>query len=411
MPGPLTPRLHESAVRLGAWMPFPQATALLAHFSYTRVAEPTLRRTTERAGAAYVAVQPAAVARLEREAPAPPPGPPRQQVRVDGALVPLVGKGAWAEVKTLAIGTVQPPVREDGKLGVQTSELSYFSRLADHETFTRLALVETHRRGVASAGRVAGVVDGAVWAQGFLDYHCPEAVRIPGTLWVCCHAAQYLAAVAAALFAGEAASQWLDTQLRELLAGEPEVLLGKLGGLREELAAQPGAAAQAKLAAVQTSLQYLAARRAQIRYAEFRAAGYPIGSGSVERANKLVVEDRLKGAGRPWAPQHVDPMLALRTIVCSDRWDEAWPQIGAQLRQQAKDQAAVRRAKRRAVAAVAPAPPAVAVPAPSAPRVPRHQRRTPPRSGPPRPASNHPWRRYGQPRNPARQREVSATVN
>ena len=395
VPGLLTPRLHESAVRLGAWVPFPQAGPLLAHFTHTAVSEPTVRRQTEQAGAACVAVQTAEVARLEREAPAPPLGPPLQQVSVDGAMVPLVGQGAWAEVKTLAIGTIQPPVREDGKLVVHTTDLSYCSRLADHETFTRLALAETHRRGVTSAGRVAGVVDGAVWEQAFLDDHRPDAVRILD--W--CHAAQYLAAVAAALFAGEAAGQWLDAQLRELLEGEPEAVLGKLRGLRDELAAQPGEAPEAKLAAVATSLQYLEARRAQIRYADFRAAGYPIGSGVVESANKLVVEARLKGAGMHWAPRHVDPMLALRNVVCNDRWDEVWPRIGARLRQQAKDQAAVRRAKRRAARTVAPPLPAAA-----APRVPRRQRRVPP------PPAPHPWRCYGQPLNPARQREAIATV-
>jgi hypothetical protein len=322
-------------------------------------------------------------------------------------MVPLVGRGVWAEVKTLAIGTVQPPGREGGERVVHTTGLSYFSRLADHETFTRLALVETHRRGVVTAGRVAGVVDGAGWAQAFLDYHRPDAVRILD--W--CHAAQSLAAVAAALFTGEAASQWLDTQLRELLEGEPELVLGKLRGLRDELAAQPGETAQARRAAVETSLQYLEARRAQLRYADFRAAGYPIGSGSVESANKLVVEARLKGAGMHWAPQHVDPMLALRNAVCNDRWEEAWPQICAQLRRRAKDQAAARRARRRAAAATAQEPPAVATPAPAAPRGPRHQRRVQPRPGPHRPAVNHPWRRYGQPLSPARQREASATVN
>ncbi len=34
-----------------------------------------------------------------------------------------------------------------------------------------------------------------------------------------------------------------------------------------------------------------------IRYARFRAQGYPIGSGSVESANKLVVQSRMKQAG------------------------------------------------------------------------------------------------------------------
>ena len=137
-------------MRPGAWVPFPQAPPLLAHFTRTTVSEPTLRRKTEQAGAASVAMQTSAVEALERAAPGPPPGPPRQQVSVDGALVPLVGTGRCAEVKTLASG-------------------SDFSRFADHETFTRLALVGTHCRGVTTAGRGAGVTDGARWAQQCLE--------------------------------------------------------------------------------------------------------------------------------------------------------------------------------------------------------------------------------------------------
>jgi hypothetical protein len=48
----------------------------------------------------------------------------------------------------------------------------------------------------------------------------------------------------------------------------------------------------------------------------------PIGSGSVERAHKVVVEPGLKGAGRHWAPDHVNPMVAGRTAVCSDHCNE-----------------------------------------------------------------------------------------
>ena len=28
-----------------------------------------------------------------------------------------------------------------------------------------------------------------------------------------------------------------------------------------------------------------------------------------------------------WAPHHVDPMLALRDLVCNRRWSEGWSQI------------------------------------------------------------------------------------
>ncbi len=53
----------------------------------------------------------------------------------------------------------------------------------------------------------------------------------------------------------------------------------------------------------------------------FRAEGWPIGSGMVESANKLVVEDRPKGAGMHWADVNVNPLLALRNAVANNRWE------------------------------------------------------------------------------------------
>jgi hypothetical protein len=53
-----------------------------------------------------------------------------------------------------------------------------------------------------------------------------------------------------------------------------------------------------------------------MQYPTFQTQGWPIGSGSVESVNKLVVEARLKGAGMHWSRPQVNPMLALRNIVC-----------------------------------------------------------------------------------------------
>jgi hypothetical protein len=382
-------------------MPFAQAARLLAAFARTAVAEPTLRRRTEAAGAAYVALQTAEAEALERGTDEPPPGAAVLQLSVDGAMVPLVG-GAWAEVKTLAVGTVQPPAPERGERVVHTTGLSYFSRRADHQTFARLATVEAQRRNVAGAGVVVALCDGAGWAQEFVDYHRPDAVRILD--WG--HAAGYLGAVASGCFADPAlAAAWRAAQTRELLEGDPDRVLGKLRGLQADLAAAPGGA-EAKLAALATALHYLTARRDQIAYAAFRALGYPIGSGAVESANKLVVEARLKGAGMHWAEGHLDGMLALRNIVCADRWADAWPEIAAELRQQAR--ARLRR-KRLARRATTPAPPhATPPPAPAADppcrwAVPASRHDDPPPVAAPRPparatpAPAHPWRRYPTP--------------
>lgn len=340
MPGRLTPSLHEGLVRLGTWLPFTPAAGMLAYFTRVTVSDSTARRQTEAAGAAYVVLQAAEVARLERDLPQPPAGPAVQQLTVDGVFVPLVG-GAWAEVKTLTIGTVEPPVwsvREQA-WQVHTTDLSYYARLADHDTFSWGATVETQRRGTETAGTVCAVADGAEWCQSFVDLHRPDAVRILDFP----HAVGYLTRAAQAVWgSGSAtAAQWTTQQARALLDDGPDGVLAALRAL------DPAGT----LEAVTAARGYLESRVDQVQYPAFRAAGYPIGSGCGESANKVVVEARLKGSGMHWQRTQVDAMLALRTVACSDRWAEAWPQIQVQLQQQGRHTAQARRAVRQAARA------------------------------------------------------------
>lgn len=375
-------------MRLGTWVPFERLPELMRFFTNASLSASTIQRLTETAGAAYEAVQTAAVVRLERECPAAPAGPAVQQVSVDGAMVPLRGKSEWAEVKTLAIGTAQPPVlTTEGELAVHVGELSYFSRMTDHQTFTRLATVETHRRGTETADTVCGVVDGADWCQSFLDTHRPDAVRILDFS----HAAGYLAQIAQAAFGpGTAATTtWLETQRHRLKYAAPATVLDTIRTLHRSVAARPDGAIAAEV--IGKCLAYFEKRQAQLAYATFQQQGYPIGSGIVESANKTVVEARLKGAGMHWAPAHVNPLLALRTVACADRWREAWPQIVHHVREHQRKAATARRATRppRPCARTAPPLPPPASTATAAPPPPH----TPQSYGPGRPAPNHPWKR------------------
>ncbi len=396
LPGALTPSLQEDVVRLGAWMPFGRARQELQHFRGVEVSRPTAERVTEAAGAAYVAFQTAEVARIEKALPMPPAGPAKQFLSVDGANVPLVG-GTWAEVRTLVIGDVQPPEMCKGEPVIHTTHLSYFSRLTDAETFQRLALVETQRRGVETAQAVAAVTDGAEWIPKFIAFHRHDALRILDFP----HAGEHLNLIGQAVWGeGSAQSQsWLAGQLHSLKHEGPTPVLAEVQRL---------AGLQPEQAVVLNHLCYLEKREAQMQYPTFLAAGWPIGDGAVESGNKLVVEARLKGSGMHWARPHVDPMLALRNIVCSDRWTEAWPQITQTLRQQDRQRRTARRAKRRppVLALAAPTtdqaqrlPPSPAVaPGPSANKPaarPLPQTSAPKATSnePWRPAANHPWRR------------------
>jgi hypothetical protein len=386
LPGGLSARVSEGLARLTAQQPFRRAVADLAFFWGVEVSEATARRHARAAGTAILAIEAAALERLEQgqaSAVGAPTIPPAvQQVSADGAMIPLVG-GAWAEVKTLVVGEVEPTREAAGTPGAHAVAVSYCSRLADAATFTRQATVELARRGTERAGLVVGIMDGAPWLQGFLDHHRPDAVRILDFP----HAVEHLAHAAQAAFGAGTpdATAWLDSQAHRLKHEGPATVLTALRALPVAQARDPIAAGAARDA----TLRYLEARLDQLAYPRFRAAGYPIGSGAVESANKLVVEVRLKGSGMHWAPRHVNPMLALRTVACNDRWAETWPPVCAHLRSQDHQRRLARHRARHPRPAPLPAPGSIApvqpAPLPAAPR--------PKAVVNARPTAAHPWRR------------------
>ena len=371
LPGNLTPRLQEALVRLSTHIPsFAKAARELAWFTGATVHADTARQRTETAGSVLVAYETAQAARILHEHPAPPCTPDTLILSVDGAMIPLV-HGQWTEVRTLAVGEVQPPVASPAGPVVHTTRVSYFSRRTESATFGELATLELHRRGIEGARRVGAVVDGAIWCQSFVDLHAPAAVRILDFA----HAAEYLTTIAQTTgVAGPLLSPAQLVQVRHALKHTgPATVMPQLRAL---------VATQEANAELVSSLAYLETREAQLQYPQFVAEGWPIGSGMVESANKLVVEDRLKGAGMHWADANVNPLLALRNAVCNDRWEECW---GVIEREQRRLVAEKRQARCRARAA------AGAVETPVAGAVPKPPVRRCVRPLEPEVQSPHPW--------------------
>jgi hypothetical protein len=381
LPGVLSPHGHESLVRLACWMPFKKAAEMFEDLLGIQISKSLSERYTEGAGAAYVSLQTAEVERLEREMPPAPTGADKLQVSADGAMVPLV-HGRWVEVRTVVIGEVQPPVEERGEWVVHTRNLSYFSRRVTAEEFTRLALVEIQNRGIENAKAVGAVLDGADWLQGFVDYHCPQAVRILDFP----HAGEHISPIGAFLL-GEGTPEmkaWLGERLHQLKHAGPTGLLAELRSLQKEHPDEKS---------VVGNLAYFEKRESQMHYPQFQAAGWPIGSGIVESGNKVVVESRLKGSGMHWTDEHVNPMLALRNILCSDRWKADWPKIAAQLRlQNILKQSQQHQAKLEAKAALAASLLAQALPAVE-PRSAQY-RVVPKQPESPKKPSENPWRKF-----------------
>jgi hypothetical protein len=332
-----SPFLVESMVRLGTRLPFAQVASEMALLFGVSVSADTVRRLTEEAGAVQVAIEQRDLERLEHNAPDEPAGPPIQQVSADGAMVPLVG-GSWTEVRTIAIGAL------DGRDGtVRAHDLTYFSRRCIADQFIRQATLPTYERGTRGAETVVAVMDGAPWLQELIDEQCPDAVRIIDFA----HAVSYLSGAAQAAFGAGSreAAVWLDEWVPALKREEPEAVLAAI----RALPTAGGDAATAK----GTAVRYLGSRLEQLRYATFLAAGYPIGSGIVESAGKLVVEARMKGSRVPacgchWSSQQITPLLALRGRLCSGQWAQTWVEIWREWRAQAVQRGREARRRRQA---------------------------------------------------------------
>lgn len=385
VPGHLSPAMAHLAVQFGTHLPFAAAARLLSAACGTRVPHDTVRRLTERAGAVWWQLELEMVHAVETAALDPRAAPvavPDQQVvtperpvqlSIDGAMVPLV-RGEWAEVRTLVIGEVATT-----RSGPKATALSYVSALASATDFSRSVLGELTRRGVLRhAGPIVAITDGAVWIQDVLDLQCPHAVRILDIM----HAIAYLADAAKAAFGPGTAetSEWLADQRHALRQGHAGQVLAALATLPPD-------------ATRETAIRYLSGRRSMLDYARCDATGWPVGSGAVESANKVIVEARLKGAGMHWSRCHVTPMVALRALDASDRWATAWPRIVTAWRADHRH----RMSRRRAARSV-PAP--LATPAVDPPPPPRAPAPTPrPQlvvDG--KPTADHPWRQSGRPR-------------
>jgi len=369
--------------RLGSKMPFEQAVEEVWLNQRTRVEESTLRRTTHRHGAAAEMIEQAEAERIEREKPTPTAKPKKALVSADGAFIHLTS-GDWREVKTLVIGEFDTVWNaRSGKTEVKTTNLSYFSRSYPIRKFELGALAEMHRRGLENADLAVTVNDGSSWIQSFIEYHLqPGVVRILDFR----HATDYLVAAGQAVLGQEsdAYRRWIERMTRQLKEKPPARTLADLKLL--EVKAQT----EEQETSVAQAYHYLQRREGQIDYPHFQKRGFPIGSGSAESSHKVVVHSRMKQAGMRWAEAHVDPLLALRNLVCNGRWSEGWRQIGIHYWQRQRQEFIEHARRQRPVV-----PPIVLPPAPKETPTIKEVCVQSDQSAkqPYRPDANHPWRR------------------
>ena len=246
-------------------------------------------------------------------------------VSTDGGMM-LIREEGWKEVKLVTFSEVEikpaaeRPAKENGASRraedpfVQLKEHSYQAGLWDADTMALYQYAEGLRRGIDRCERLSSVNDGAPWIERITDLNFPEAVQIVD--WS--HAKGKIWKVSKAVFGEESAEgrEWVEDRLDHLWSGKVRKVESALEELDLSSKRWPDEVRQAP--------GYFAGNRKRMRYDEFRAKGYPIGSGTVESGINSVVHHRLKRPGRGWERSNGEAMLAGLSELHSGRFEQAW---------------------------------------------------------------------------------------
>jgi hypothetical protein len=184
---------------------------------------------------------------------------------------------------------------------------------AKHVVFDWLAK-ELQQRDPHEERMVVAIMDGESKLRDLQELKLKRAIGILD-IW---HVTEYLYDLAYCFYrdGSDEAVAFVETYLRKLLEGKVNRVIG---GIRQMATKRD--LSQSKWDKVEDCLSYFAVRSEYMKYDEYLAAGYPIGSGVVEGACRHLVKDRMEQAGMRWRIAGAQAILSLRAVYVNDDWD------------------------------------------------------------------------------------------
>lgn len=224
-------------------------------------------------------------------------------VSMDGGMVCIRGEG-WKEVKIGLVSDFEPDW--SGKQAtIKLKDMVYSAVIGDVTTFAPVLWALAVQHAVPYAGRLVVVADGAQWIWRLVADLFPVCTQIVDYY----HAKQQLATAAHGCYPDDAprAQLWLTQMSDALFQGEIWKII-------------------ADLQRQQQPTSYFVNQQRRMQYQQFRADGYPIGSGGIESGVKQY-KQRLAGAGMRWSRAGAERMITVRSAVLSGTFHALWQQV------------------------------------------------------------------------------------
>lgn len=182
------------------------------------------------------------------------------------------------------------------------------------ETLFRWLAQEVQSRNPDGRKKVVCLLDGEKALQTAADDHLPNHIDILDIM----HALDKLWDAAHCFHKEKSkeAETFVEQRFQMLLEGKAGYVSG---GLRQM--ATKHALRGEKKKTLDKVTTYFGNNLHRMRYDEYLAAGYPIGTGVVEGACKNLVKDRMERSGMRWLKRGAQAILNLRAVYLNDDWD------------------------------------------------------------------------------------------
>jgi hypothetical protein len=244
-------------------------------------------------------------------------GAQRVGVSMDGTKVRLRKEG-WKELKvgcTFELEVCPTWCKETAEWEdlAHAVHNRYIAHLGGPELLGQQLWAEAKARGWEEADDREVIGDGAPWIWNQAQEHFYDGQQVVD--WY--HASEHLAEVAKEL-QGEgtlAARRWYRAAQKTLYQGHAARIAQDL---RKQAAARPELLEQ-----LQREAGYLEEHKRRMRYQEFRADGYVIGSGTVESGCKQF-KARFCGPGMQWSRAGLRRLIPIRAAVMGQCFDQVW---------------------------------------------------------------------------------------